>query len=186
MTRLELSAILKALRFAGNSMTCDTAYTLELLMGLCPIRPSVYMESCLIRSAHKTFVGFDKQHKHLSEIAVESSCLALAFRTIIPPGWDSPAFVSNLSQALRFDGLKHSSNCAYELESAITVWKSRNYAQKSPKDDQKVVQRCPWGTFWGSSGERQQEHPAGVCRVLLLPVPKSHQTLQKKHPGCLL
>ena len=128
MTRLELTAILKALRFAGNSMTCDTAYALDQLLGFCPIRPSVYMESCMLRSAHKTFVGFEEQHKQLTEVAMESSCFALAFRTIIPPGWDSPAFATNLTNALHFRGLEHSSNCANELETALAAWSTRRKA----------------------------------------------------------
>ena len=82
MTRFELTSILKALKFAGNSLSCETAYSLERLMGLCPIRPSVYMESCLMRSALETFTGYEEQHRELSQTAMESSCLALACRSI--------------------------------------------------------------------------------------------------------
>ena len=52
----------------------------------------------MIRGSVKTFVGFEAMHNSLIAVAEESSCLSLAFENIIPHGWDSPAFVSNLTQ----------------------------------------------------------------------------------------
>ena len=57
--RLELSAILKALSLADNSMTCKTAFSMDGLLGFSPSRPSVYLESCMLRSAFKTFEFHD-------------------------------------------------------------------------------------------------------------------------------
>jgi len=76
IVRFELSAILQALGFAGNSMTCETAFSMGDLLGFTPTRPSVYMESCMIRSAFKTFAGIPEMHFELAGKARESSCLS--------------------------------------------------------------------------------------------------------------
>ena len=90
-------------------MTCETAYALGELLGFTPTRPSVYMESCMIRSGFKTFVGSEDMHLILADKARESSCLSLASREITPPGWDAPSFCSNLFHASQFSGLRHGS-----------------------------------------------------------------------------
>ena len=102
--RFELSAILKALGFAGNSMTCETAFSMGALLGFTPTRPSVYMESCMIRSAFKTFAGIQEMHFELVGKARGSSCLSLAYQEMRPPGWDAPACCSNLFHASQFSG----------------------------------------------------------------------------------
>ena len=127
MCRLELTAILKALKFAGNSMTCETAYTMDALLGFTPTRPSVYLEACMLRSSLKTFVGFEDMHKSLLFVSESSSCLAHAFNSsnIIPTGWDSPAFCSNLFHAVKFNGLQHASKFKPQLDKAIKLWKRK-------------------------------------------------------------
>ena len=105
--RFELSAILKALSLAGNSMTCKTAFSMDGLLGFSPSRPSVYLESCMLRSAFKTFEGFLEMHSELSDKARECSSLHLAYTEIKPPGWDAPAFCTNLAEAVKFKGLRH-------------------------------------------------------------------------------
>jgi hypothetical protein len=134
MCRFELSAILKALKFAGNSMTCETAYTLEGLLGFTPTRPSVYLESCMLRSSLKTFVGFVDMHKKLLSVSESSNCLAQAFHdlSIIPPGWDSPAFCSNLFHAQKFERLQHASKCKSELHEAIKKWTRKPSGEDRP------------------------------------------------------
>ena len=95
ITRIELSAILKSMNLAGNSMTCEAAFMLQDLLGVSPVRPSVMMEASMIRAAFKTFKDFDWMHTALSNKATESSSVAYVC-SMIPPGWDSPAFCSNL------------------------------------------------------------------------------------------
>ena len=106
-------------------MTCETAYTLEGLLGFTPTRPSLYMESCMLRSSLKTFVGFEVMHKNLLSVSESSNCLAQAFHdlSIIPPGWDSPAFCSNLFHAQKFERLQHASQCKFELDKAVRKWR---------------------------------------------------------------
>jgi len=121
--RFELTAILKALGFAGNSMTCHTAYTIDGLLGFSPVRPSVYMESCMIRGAVKTFVNIEEMQSELCCTAENSLALSSAYRNIIPPGWDSPAFCTNISNASKVSGLRHASMQSNGISSAISLWK---------------------------------------------------------------
>ena len=122
IVRFELSAILQALGFAGNSMSCETAYALGEFLGFSPTRPSVYMESCMIRGAYKTFSGCQDMHLQLSVKARESSCLSLAYREMKPPGWDAPAFCSNLFHSSQFANLRHGSTCKIALARVIYEW----------------------------------------------------------------
>jgi hypothetical protein len=58
------------------------------------------LNACLLRAANKTFTGHEEQHRSLIALALEhSNCGSFNspnVRAGIPPGWDSPAFCSNL------------------------------------------------------------------------------------------
>ena len=47
MTKIELTAILRVLNLAGQSMNTDAAYQLKQWLGLDPKRPRAYMESAM-------------------------------------------------------------------------------------------------------------------------------------------
>ena len=66
-------------------------------------------------------------HKSLLFVSESSSCLAHAFNSsnIIPPGWDSPAFCSNLFHAVKFNGFQHASKFKPQLDKAIKLWKRK-------------------------------------------------------------
>ena len=66
MTRIELSAILKSLNLAGNSMTCEVAFMVQDFMDVSLIRPSIMMEASMIRAACKALKDFDWMHSALS------------------------------------------------------------------------------------------------------------------------
>ena len=76
----------------------------------------------MIRGAFKTFVGAQNMHSMLVEGASESSCLSLAYSEMKPPGWDSPAFCSNLFHASIFSGLRHGSQYEVSLARVIYEW----------------------------------------------------------------
>ena len=78
----------------------------------------------MIRGANKTFKGFTDMHKELISAAESAQCLASAYRNIIPPGWDSPAFCSNLYNASCMTSLRHASQCSNILSGAIQQWKT--------------------------------------------------------------
>ena len=142
MFRFELSAILKALGFAGNSMTCETAFSMGALLGFTPTRPSVYMESCMIGSSYKTFTGIQEMHIELAGKATDSSSLHIAYAEIRPPGWDAPAFCSNLFYASQFNGLRHGSQCKVALARVIYEWSTNTVRFVTGPQD-----RPPGGTL---------------------------------------
>ena len=77
----------------------------------------------MIRSAFKTFTRIQEMQFELAAKARESSCLSLAYREMRPPGWDAPAFCSNLFHASQFSGLRHGSQCKVALARVIYEWK---------------------------------------------------------------
>ena len=103
----ELPAILQAQKLAGNQTSYAVAHELKDLVGASPTRPSVYMEAPVMRATCRTSIGYEDMHLRLAEKAKECSNLASALSSIIPPGWDSPAFCSNLYFAPLFDCLKY-------------------------------------------------------------------------------
>jgi hypothetical protein len=92
----------------------------------------------MLRSAFKTFEGFIEMHSELSDKARECSSLHLAYTEIKPPGWDAPAFCTNLAEAVKFKGLRHSSTCKIALSRAVCDWKAN--ARKASL--QKVFHTC--------------------------------------------
>ena len=100
INRIGMNSVMKVLRLAGNSLSYNTAFSLDLLGA--PSFPDliVYLKSCMIRTACKTVSGYGVHHKALLECA----CEHLPFnshkcKSAIPPGWDSPAFCSTLVEA---------------------------------------------------------------------------------------
>ena len=62
MVRIEVSAILKSLNLAGNSMTCEAAFRLLDFVCVSPTGPSVMMEASMIRAACKPSGDSDDMH----------------------------------------------------------------------------------------------------------------------------
>ena len=77
-------------------------------------------------------------HCTLAGKACESSSLHLAYNEIIPPGWDAPAFCTNLFHARRFVGLRHGSSCKVPLARTTYEWKAK--AKKASL--QKAIHAC--------------------------------------------
>ena len=105
-------------------MFCETAFALGDLVGFTPTRPSVYVQSCMIRNAYKTVIGIQEMHSELVGKARESSCLHIAYTEIKPAVWDSLAFCSNLFHASQLLGLRHGSLCKVSLARAMYEWRS--------------------------------------------------------------
>ncbi len=84
---------------AGNSLSFRIAFNLHLLGGPKFTNLTLFLQSCMLRSANKTFTGHNAQHRQLLALSEEHNRLANFGSPIsaIPPGWDSPAFCSNLS-----------------------------------------------------------------------------------------
>jgi hypothetical protein len=122
--RTELTSILQSLSLAGNSMNTSAAYSLRTFLGVDPVRPSIYMEACMLRAAFKTFDGYVRMHDDLAETALLNSDCNNAVSTIIPPGWDSSAFCTNLRDASQFRNLRYAPKCVASLSKSVYEWKS--------------------------------------------------------------
>ncbi len=97
VTRIGLNAVIKCLRMDGKSPSFNIAFNLDILGGLVFTNPTLYLRSCMIRAACKTFAGHEAQHKLLLETAITVLPLGVhRFSISEHPGWDSPAFCSNL------------------------------------------------------------------------------------------
>ena len=146
IVRIELSGTFMALKLAGNSMNADCAFKLKGWLGVDPLRPSVYCTASLLRAAWKTFQGYEEMHNELISLAVDCQNLASIFSPI-PPGWDSPAFVTNLTNASSLTNL----SCGYKSTRELLAIKkvaqggSRGafLAQWHPKG-----KGAPTVTFW--------------------------------------
>jgi hypothetical protein len=122
--RTELTSILQALSLAGNSMNTNAAYSLKIFLGLESVRPPIYMEACMLRAAFKTFDGYMRMHDDPAETAFLNSDCSNALSTIIPPGWDSSAFCTNLRDASRFRNLRYAHKCVAPLSKSVYEWKA--------------------------------------------------------------
>ena len=95
-----LHSVIKVLRMAGNSLSYRTAFSLETLGGPNLTDISVYLKSCLIRSACKTVTGHEELQCKLLLASIESLSFARhRYKHAIPPGWDAPAFCTTLGGA---------------------------------------------------------------------------------------
>ena len=101
------------------------------------------MEACMLRAAFKTFEGFELMHSELSEKAFWSSNTANAVSTIIPPGWDSDAFSTNLSNAIKFQNLKYAHKAVSPLSKIVKDYREG----KGGKSLQKKFYECLNGTI---------------------------------------
>ncbi len=120
--RIGMNAVMKVLRFPGNSLSYETAFNLDMLGG--PKIPSLvcYLKSCMVRTAIKTVVGFKDQHESLLIAAREHVPFGIQRRTFATPiGWDSAAFCTNLTQCLLTQGMS-------EL---VAEFRSTNHGRKS-------------------------------------------------------
>jgi len=131
--RIELSAILTALKLAGNSMNADCAYDLKDWLGLDPIRPSLYMVANMLRAAFRTLVDYAPMHNELRSLAVACLVYAQAFTTIIPPGWDSSAFCSNLFEASQLHSKCITGDARAPLSSILQDWRNGTGAKSLQK-----------------------------------------------------
>ena len=102
-SEIELSGLLQALGLAGSSMNAEAGFRLKEWLGASPLRPTLYSEACMLRAAWKTYEGFESMHEDLTSNARESQSLS-CLNSITPPGWDSPAMITSLSQATHFTG----------------------------------------------------------------------------------
>ena len=121
---MDFPALKQALRLAGNSMDANSAFKLKAWLGLDPVRPSIYMAVCMLRAALKTLAEFDTMHIELKNLAFE--CLPFAFgsKTIIPPGWDSDAFCTNLYKARRLESNNQIWQARARIHNIICEWRA--------------------------------------------------------------
>ena len=63
-------------------------------------------------------------HDDVAETAVINSNCGNAVSTIIPPGWDSSAFCTNLRDASRFHNLRYAHKCVAPLSKSVYEWKA--------------------------------------------------------------
>ena len=101
ITRIGMNAIMKCLRLCGNSLSYDTAASLDLIGG--PNFPDVkaFLKSSRMRAAAKTLSGYQPQHEQLLKSAIEALPFAShRYKYATPLGWDTPALCTNLFDAL--------------------------------------------------------------------------------------
>ena len=105
-------------------MVAYCAFKLKAWLGLDPVRPSIYMAVCMLRAALKTLAEFDTMHIELKNLAFE--CLPFAFgsKTIIPPGWDSEAFCTNLYKARRLESNNQLWTARFQIHNIIREWRA--------------------------------------------------------------
>jgi len=97
---VELTAALKALGFLPNALSTGAAYALDVWGGPKLLRPLEYVSACCVRASLKTIVGFDEKHATLVDASLEGLPIASSLRGhIVPEGWDSEAFCTNLHRA---------------------------------------------------------------------------------------
>jgi len=100
--KIELAAAGKVLGLCTNALTASTLFAMEAMGGFKLVQPSVMMTASMIRAATKTLSDYDEWHEAISKAALEGLPLASASSgDIVPTGWDSNAFCSNLHQASR-------------------------------------------------------------------------------------
>ena len=80
----------------------------------------------MLRAPFETFEGDVWMHDDLAETAFINSDLSKAVRTIIPPGWDSSAFGTNLRDASTFHNLRYAPKCVGPLTKVVDEWRSGN------------------------------------------------------------
>ena len=100
IVRIGLNSVIKVMRLAGNSVSYRAAFSMDSLGG--PNFPdiSVYLRSCLIRTACKTLSGYESLNNSLMLAGTRSLSFAMhRYAHAIPPGWDGPAFCSTLVKA---------------------------------------------------------------------------------------
>ena len=118
-----------------------------------------------------------KSSKSLKTKAVDCSSLSSAFSSIIPPGWDSPAFCSNLKHASS-EGMKVASNFKPALARVIYEW-----SQRTPEEAPLALEGGSLGLLGPSGGAKTSwkmssavapyflEHFLGSKFLLLVPLP---------------
>jgi len=108
------------------------------------------MEACMLRSAWKTFSGHGDMHTTLVRKAEDCSNLARAWQSCVPPGFDSPAFCSNLYNVTRFEELSYGSECSELLEVAHRKWRRKGSKTSLQKEVYKILEGSiadPWTTL---------------------------------------
>ncbi len=88
------------------SLDLNAAFGLGMMGGPKIVRATHYMRASMLRSASKTIGGYAEMHDKLTNAATDGASLACYARhDIRPPGWQSQAFVSNLTWATTGRGL---------------------------------------------------------------------------------
>ena len=95
--RIGVIAVMKSLRFWGNSLSYITSFNLHLVGGLRFPEPFAYLASCGMCAAHKSLVGSVDKHNELLGVACEELLLAEhRYKSCTPQGQDTPALCTNL------------------------------------------------------------------------------------------
>ena len=99
-------ALTKILRVAGSSLSGPTIISLDELGGPRVTCPRLLMISAMLRAACSTVKNVDVLQDSLVRLALEGLPLSRAIKgDLIPDGWDSPAFCTVMSEALKGLGI---------------------------------------------------------------------------------
>ena len=82
---------------AANALDTEAVFNLIFWGWNTITRPANYMNACLLRAACRTLSDFDVMHCQLASLAREARPIReLVNASVIPCGWDSDAFCTNL------------------------------------------------------------------------------------------
>ena len=97
---IERGCLTKAFKMAPNSHSTCTAFSMSHWGGPRILRPSYCCAAARFRAAVKGLEGFREMHFELKRIALEAIPMKNFFEGgFSPPGWESPAFCTNLTNA---------------------------------------------------------------------------------------
>jgi hypothetical protein len=97
---IERGCLTKAFKMAPNSHSTCTAFSMNHWGGPNVLRPSYCCAAARFRAAVKGLERFREMHFELKRLALEAVPLKKFFEgDFSPPGWESPAFCTNLTNA---------------------------------------------------------------------------------------
>ncbi len=142
---------------------------MELLGGPAFTNITLYLRSCMIRAATKTFEGHEVMHKTLLECAFEVLPMGVhRFSCANPPGYDSPAFCTNLHlQCVMMENLFPS----VRVEGGSPL--SKKSIQAEAYKHLRTLQPKPTASWLRLLGDRAKMICVDSCRLSGRPPPAS-------------
>jgi len=189
-SRLERNSLARVLHLATNSCSLGVLNNMEALVGLKVPSLSSFLLACRVRTALTTINNVEVMHQQLVNYSnMYSNLRAIALSDFSPPGWDQPAFITNLFRAL--SGSAYPAPAANAVSAAISSW-----LQHPSKSLQGVVFRAlsrhlpsDWPALFARrvqvlcpqfSGNLELARSLFETRMLSLPPPEGSSCVQNR------